>query len=139
MNSKQLGNIALANAMAYFAEQGNGIFIPIGDNGGDIDLIVTSDDGTTARIQCKYTSRTRGNDHDGPETRAHSYIVDLRQSVPSKEGWSKSIIKYTSDAFDLLFITTPECNYLIPWRDLCENGESPGSFTLSVSYERYRV
>lgn len=136
MNSKQLGNIALSRAMQYFAAKGWCVFIPLGDNGGDVDFIVSEDGVALQRIQCKYTSYTKTPSDSG---KVPVYAVDLRSSsVKSGQGYI-SEAKYTPASFDFLYVSTPDSDYLIPWSELCENGQPPSRMTLSIGFEKYRL
>ncbi len=45
----------MAHALSYFGGKGYYLFLPVGDNGGAIDLAVSEDGVDLQRVQCKYT------------------------------------------------------------------------------------
>jgi hypothetical protein len=102
LNTKSKGNIALAAAITYFVSHAYAVFLPLGDNGGAIDMIVSRDGVHTQRVQCKYT-RIRQR----YETR---YQVQL-----ASRSRNHTMIRYTEHSFDLLFVQTPVKSFLIPW------------------------
>src|SRR5215471_13949446 len=57
LSTKHKGNIALAQALSYFGKRGYYLFLPVGDNGGAIDLAISEDGTNLLRVQCKYTAR----------------------------------------------------------------------------------
>lgn len=136
MNSKQVGNIALSKAISHFVDKGWYVFLPIGDNGGDIDLITVDPQSPSSplRVQCKYTSHHRGSLRG-----THTYRVDLRASTSRLQSSRGLITPYCAESFDFLFVATPEGSYLIPWEEMLEDGKPPSRFSLTAIYERYRV
>ena len=117
MNTKHLGAIAVAHAVSHFSNEGYYIFLPLGDNGGDTDMIVSNDGRTMQRVQCKYTaSRHTASELRDPKNPV--WQVNLRMMKSRLKGKARCI--YTADSFDLLFVTTPNGDYLIDWNRLCE-------------------
>ncbi len=102
MNSKRKGSLAVGEAIAYFANQGITVLIPITDC-DKYDLAVDHK-GALKRVQCKYS-----NDRE----RSGSFIVDLRTFGGYREKTYHT--KYLDGDFDLLFIYCSNGNkYLIP-------------------------
>ena len=107
MNTRHKGNIAVANAIGYFSENGCSVFLPVGDSGGAIDLVVSYDGLTVKRVQCKYTTR---------------FHEETAKRYPDSLIWKVHITRqnqviYDENSFDLLFVTTPDGNYLINWKE----------------------
>ncbi len=131
------GNVAVARAIAYFAILGHYVFLPIGDNGGAIDLIASPDGMNVRRVQCKWT----GHLHTAllardPQSRV--WEVNLRQFKGRRQ--SSTILFYTADSFDLLFVSTPDGDYLIPWDKLCaERGNVPSTIQLGKKMSQYKL
>ena len=126
MQSKTKGNIAIAQAIYYFANNGYKIFLPVCDDGGKIDMIVSQNGTTLYRIQCKYTERLHNSMHSKyPERKI--YCIDLRQIEKhyNPKGINRTIMKYTEESFDFLFITTPSDSYLLDWKTICHNKSHP--------------
>ena len=138
MNTKHKGNIAVAQAISYFSKNGFFVFIPIGDNGGSIDLIVSRDGTTIQRVQCKYTEKKHyASAQRDPNSEV--WEVDLRQVKTRPR--HKSEIVYSRDSFDLLWITTPTGNYLIDWPSFIDehNGVAPYSLRLGKKLQHVKV
>lgn len=140
LTSKHKGNIALAQALAYFGERGYYLFLPVGDNGGAIDLAVSEDGTHLQRVQCKYTTKR----HDSMMKRYPDRMVwslSLRQVGRKVEnGRLISEKVYNETSFDLLFVATPGGNYLIDWKNLCQElGRVPADINLGKNAEKYRV
>ena len=118
MNTKRLGNIGLARALSYFSAEGCGIFLPVGDAGGAIDLIVTPDGSSLLRVQCKFTSRF----HTAMGERypdALVYEADLRTVETRDQRTSGPVMHYTEHSFDILFVSTPNGDFAYDWPALC--------------------
>jgi PD-(D/E)XK nuclease superfamily protein len=140
LSSKHKGNIALARALSYFGEKGYYLFLPVGDNGGAIDLAVSEDGISLHRVQCKYTARR----HDSMMKRYPDrpvWVVELRQTGRREEdGHIRAELTYDENSFDWLFVSVPEGDYLIEWRALCQElGHVPINIRLSKNAEKYRV
>ena len=141
LNTKQKGNIALAHALAYFGEKGYYLFLPVGDNGRSIDLAISEDGMNLQRVQCKYTQQRhtemlrKSPDHPVWE-------VSLRQTGrhTGESGRVLAELIYDETSFDILFISTPEGDYLIDWRILCQElGRVPSVLRLGKRAEKYRL
>lgn len=114
------GNLGLAYAIAYFAQAGYFIFIPIGDNSGAIDLVVSQDGVTVKRVQCKFTSAVYRNTYR---------VSSLTQRT-----------HYHKESFDLLYVATPHSTYLIDWYEYCRTRTTlPRSLKLNGKVEQYRL
>jgi PD-(D/E)XK endonuclease len=114
VSSNHKGNIALGSAVAYFASHGYYVFLPVGDNGGAIDVIVSVDGVHTERVQCKYTTAML-------KSGSAVYGVMLGTTYRRKTGvirTKSSVIRYAEQSFDLLFVQTPRHIFLIPWERL---------------------
>lgn len=110
MHTKDKGNIALSNSIAWFCANGYSVFLPVGDNGGCVDLVVIPKLGLPRRVQCKYTSKAHKN--------GRSWVVDLRASVG--RSYPQSTL-YALDSFDVLFVSTPTGNYMVEWAEWCSH------------------
>ncbi len=111
LNSKRKGSIAVGEAINYFLQNNESVFVPVSDC-DKYDLVVDKN-GAFKKIQCKYT-----ND------KAHSggFIVDLRTFGGYREKTYHN--KYLKDDFDLLFIYCSDgSKYLIPTGDVWEKSQ----------------
>ncbi len=138
LSSKHRGNIALAHALSYFGEKGYYLFLPVGDNGGAIDLAISEDGSRLQRVQCKYTQKR----HPGMAQRYPDRTVWQvgMQQVGRGPGNTSISSNYHEDDFDLLFIATPTGDYLIDWKALCQElGHVPWNIVLGGKAEKYRV
>jgi hypothetical protein len=117
MNSKGSSNIAVGRAIAYFTTHGYFVFTPIGDHSGAIDLIVSSDGIKLLRVQCKYTEQV----HSSLQRRYAKivYQVDLRNWIHNNHSNKCFGRLYSPDSFDVLFIATPEKDWLLDWPAVC--------------------
>jgi hypothetical protein len=141
LTSKHKGNIALAHALSYFGEKGYYLFLPVGDNGGAIDLAISEDGTNLQRVQCKYTARRHNSTMKRFSDRLIWY-VEMRQAGRQVGANGRLLVelRYDKDSFDLLFVTTPTGDYLIEWKTLCqERGKVPSSVILGQQMEKYRV
>ena len=86
VTTRHKGNLGLAHAMAYFARHNYYIFLPVGDNGGAIDLIVSLDGIHVQRVQVKYTTAR----HDALRLATSTYFIRTGH--------------YGLDSFDLLYV-----------------------------------
>jgi hypothetical protein len=125
MLTKQKGDAALGQAIAYFLGQGYEICLPIGDK-RDYDLIVEKE-GILARVQVKYGGLYKD------ETRC---TVALRVMGGNQSYFYAK--KYSADAFEYLFVHTAKGeSYVLPW-----NTEIIGKSVISIEakkYVKYRV
>lgn len=143
MNSRHKANIAVAHALGYFSEREYYVFLPIGDNGGAIDLAVSQDGSHLLRVQCKYTEQVH---HSGRSPKAvregrNVWMLGLRQVTSHPTGGRAICEKvYGATSFDLLFVATPSDDYLIPWAEFCSQRERiPNGIVLGKHTEQYRV
>ena len=140
LTSKHKGNIALAHALAYFCEKGYYLFLPVGDNGGSVDIVISEDGTHMQRVQCKYTTAR----HASMQARYPDkpvWQVQLRQTGRrEKDGHMVTEAVYDENSFDWLFISAPSGDYLIQWKQLCQElGRIPNSLQLGKNAEKYRV
>jgi len=136
MNTNHKSNIALTHAIDYFVNKDYHIFLPFGETGSDVDLIVSPDGITMMRVQCKYTQSQWVNNR---KANINSHIIWY---VPLNVGFGKlkQKAKYTENSFDLLFITTPEDNYLIEWKQYCiTRGRIPCRLRLGKHSNIYKI
>jgi PD-(D/E)XK endonuclease len=131
LNSKSRGNIALATAITYFVSHGYFVFLPVGDNGGPIDIIVSCDGVHIERVQCKYTRMRR------------RYTKTFRVQLITGSR-NNTTIRYDEHSFDLLFVQTPVKIFLIPWGELWRlyKGKIPANLPLGdkmTSWEKSTI
>lgn len=107
MDRKQIGRIGLANAIAYYTQQGYTISLPINDTQW-YDLIIEKD-GLFQTVQCKATATEEGT-------------IDFRNTGGTKG----SIYGHTLDTnIDIIFCVDKNLNmFSIPKKDLVEYGVS---------------
>ena len=128
MNTRHKGNIAVAHAIAYFSTNGYSVFLPVGDAGGAIDLIVSPDNVEVKRVQCKYTARRHYASAKRYPDNAAIWDVNIAQ------------VAYTAQSFDLLFVSTPDGNYLVNWEDFCtERGKIPMSVLFGEKMSKWKI
>ncbi len=99
MNTKRTGNKAVASAIVFFVGCGADVFVPVGDP-PDVDLVVLFG-GRVKRVQCKWSS---------------SSPVPLRVGGGNRSRNTHQ--KYADDAFDWLWVGTPDRDYLVPWSSI---------------------
>jgi hypothetical protein len=141
LSTKHKGNIALARALSYFGEKGYYLFLPVGDNGGAIDLAISEDGISLQRVQCKYTQK-RHNSMMKRYPDSPVWEVGLRQTGRSvtENGKITAELRYDEASFDLLFVATPGGDYLIEWKAFCQElGHIPTSLQLGKNAEKYRT
>jgi hypothetical protein len=123
MNTKEKGDIAVGQAIAYFTKNGYEVCLPIGDK-RHFDLIVEKNN-VLDRVQVKYAGKyTKGNKKN--KCMAALRITGGNQSF-------NYIRKYSNKDFDSIFVYTGkgEC-YYIPWKLIdCRN-------EISVECEKYK-
>jgi hypothetical protein len=118
LNSKTRGNVALGRAVAHFSRQGHFVFVPFGDNSGKIDLVISPDGVTMYRVQCKHASHVHTNILK--KTGKTVYQLGLRGYIWNNEkgtGTRKRV--YDKSSFDILFVSTPERDWLLDWPAIC--------------------
>jgi hypothetical protein len=141
LSSKHKGNIALARALSYFGEKGYYLFLPVGDNGGAIDLAVSEDGINLQRVQCKYSARR----HTSMLARYPDqpiWTVSLQQTGRQvKNGRIIGETVYDVSSFDWLFVSTPSGDYLIDWKLFYQEvGRTPTTIVLGgKKTEKYRL
>jgi hypothetical protein len=139
MNTKQQGNLALARSIAHFSANEYSIFLPIGDSAGAIDIVVSPDGIHLLRVQCKYTEHLHSEMSKRHPERM-MYEVNLRQVKERVDRLGIRQPVYEKDAFDLLFISTPQDDYLINWTELCdERGKVPSGLILGKKTDQYKI
>ena len=124
MKPKDKGDLAAANAIAYFMTNGYEVCLPIGDK-RPYDLVVEQD-GTLFRVQVKYAGFYKG---------INKYKAALRTMGGNQSYYAAK--KYKDDDFDLLFIYVGDGRkFLIPWNKL----ENRNSVSIEASkFSRYEV
>ena len=133
MNTKLIGGYAVALCSTYFLNRGYQVLLPMVD-AGHYDLVVEHD-GVFQRIQCKYTTSTKGS---------QKYpVVGMCVSGGLKKdngGIAKKINhRYASNDFDLLWVVTNDAAYLIPLSDALQGRDSKTLLRLYPRWDKYRV
>jgi hypothetical protein len=123
VNTKERGDVAAGQAVAYFMGNGYEVCLPIGDK-RNYDFLVEQE-GRIQRVQVKYAGL-----YGGKQCKVGLRITGGNQSY----NYSK---KYSADAFDILFVYTANgSKYALPWSEVeCRN-------ELAIEcgkYEKYRV
>lgn len=124
MKPKEKGDLAAANAIAYFMTNGYEVCLPIGDK-RPYDLVVEQD-GTLFRVQVKYA----GFYKDAGKYKAALRTMGGNQSFHTAK-------KYHDDDFDLLFVYVENGRkFLVPWNEL----KNRNSVSIEASkFSRYEV
>ncbi len=139
VTTKQQGNIALSRAIAYLSTTGHYIFLPVGDSGGTIDIVVSPDGVILYRVQCKYTEHLHSEMSQRYPGRM-VYMVGLRQVKERIHRIASKQPCYEKISFDWLFVSTPKGDYLIDWPKLCEErGKVPSALILGKQLDQYIV
>ena len=140
MNTKQRGNVALARAIAHFSALGYYIFLPVGDNGGAIDIIVSQDGSALQRVRCKFTEyRHTAMQARYPDRMIYQVLLRPIRKRAHRSDFSLTT-PYAPDAFDWLFVSTPHGDYLIDWPALCkERGQPPTALILGQRFDPLRI
>ncbi len=124
LTSKHKGNIAVARALSYFTSKGYYLFLPVGDNGGPIDMAISEDGTHLQRVQCKYTQT-----YAKANKSAYQVVLPHRNTQ-----------QYTEQSFDLLYVATPTGDYLIPWAQYCQKrGGVPVIIAFYATMDSYRI
>lgn len=106
MNSKIKGDLAVANAIAYFMTNGYEVCLPIGDK-RPYDLVIEFE-GVLQRVQVKYA---------GFYVKDQKYKAALRTMGGNQSYYTAK--KYLDNDFDLLFVLTGNNRkFLIPWPEI---------------------
>jgi len=135
MNSKEKSNVALARAIVHFTEEGYHIFLPLGDQGGPVDLVVSVDGVHLRRVQCKFTAAKH---HASYHRRG---VIVWKATCSLYSGRTSNVRKrYEIHDFDLLFVATPDGNYLIDWVEYVATvSPIPYDIILGSSLDRYKL
>lgn len=122
MNSKQLGNIAIGEAIAYFTSHEYVVSIPLNDS-QRYDLVV-DEDGQLFKIQVKYTAAQRHG----------AWVATLKTCGGNK---TRSTVKrFDPLECDFLFIVCGDgSRYLLP----SEVVKTTSSLSLGKKYSQYQV
>jgi len=136
MNTRSKSNIGLARAISYFSSHGYFIFLPMGDQGSPIDLAVSLDGTNLQRVQCKYTNAK----HSASLMRRGIVVWEANLRVAKSRDNKIVITKYTADSFDLLFIATPQGDYLIDWPlHVKQLGKIPSTIIFGANMDGYKA
>lgn len=123
MNTKHKGDVALTQAIAYYAECGYEILLPLGDK-RPYDLVVEKL-GKLYKVQSKYTSSKKPSGN---------YEVSLRITGGNQS--FNSAKKYQPDDFDLLFVYADNgSKYEFPG----SMGTNRNSISLGRKYDKFKV
>lgn len=110
MNTKQKGDIALTQAIAYFASVGYEVLLPIGDK-RDFDCVIEKD-GLLHKVQVKFAGV-----YNSGVCKVGLRITGGNQS----RNYAK---KYNNNSFDILFVYTQKGDrFSIPWKDIIARNE----------------
>jgi ketopantoate reductase len=124
MNSKEKGDIAVGQAIAYYLSNKNEVCLPIGDK-QKYDLIVDLGD-RFLKVQCKYT--TFKSDYG-------IYVVPLRVMGGNQSYHTAKT--YMEGDFDILFVCTKSMDlYALPYEAVkhCKSNASLGK-----KYQKYKL
>ena len=123
-NSRHQGNVGLATAIAWFANNGYLPLIPLTDS-QDYDLVV--DDGTRLyKVQIKTTYHLNGNGY---------YMANLRVMGGNRSGTGK-VKHFDPRKVDLLFVLTEAGDqYVIPANEVMARS----AISLGEAYQQYKV
>ena len=121
MKPKEKGDLALAQAIAYYMSQNYEVCLPIGDK-RDFDLVIEKE-GNLQRVQVKYAGLYPGQKFCKVALR----ITGGNQSFH----YSKT---YSSNAFERLFVYSARGQrYDRPWKDITARNE------LSIEHPKYEA
>lgn len=111
MNSKEKGDYAAGQAIAYFMSNGYEVCLPIGDKRA-YDMVVESE-GVLKRVQVKYA---------GYYARDKNHKAALRTMGGNQSYHTTK--KYKDDDFELLFVYTANGRkFVLPWREIKNRNE----------------
>ncbi len=123
MKPKEKGDLAVAQAIAYFMSNGYEVCLPIGDK-RPYDLVVEYA-GKLQRVQIKYAGYYQG---------ARKYKAALR-TMGGNQSYHTAR-KYNNDDFDALFILAGNGRkFLIPWADITNRNSLAVEASKFASYE----
>lgn len=110
INSKQKGDIALTQAIAFFVANGYEVLLPIGDR-RDYDCVIEKNN-RLEKVQVKFAGIYKSG----------ACKVGLRITGGNQSrSYSK---KYTTNSFDVLFIYTQKGDkFCIPWSEITARNE----------------
>lgn len=121
MNTRQKGAVGVAKAIAYFADKGYVVLIPVSE-AQRYDLVIEKN-GDLQRVEVKSSSHKTG--------RSKSYRVHLKTC-----GGRQKTTFLSKEDCDLVFMSIADgSQYLFPVEDLTERD----SIYLSVKYDSYKV
>jgi hypothetical protein len=95
MTSKDKGDIAVSQAVAYYSSRGIPVLLPFGDK-NKYDIVIEDTDGFK-KIQCKYTTVIK---------KSGGYEVPMRVCGGNQSRLTSA--SYKAGDFDIMFVTT-EC------------------------------
>lgn len=110
MKTKQKGDIALTQAIAYFVANGYEVLLPIGDR-TDYDCVIEKN-GILQKVQVKFAGIYN----------CGTCKVGLRITGGNQS--RNYIKKYTEKSFDILFVYTEKKDmFFIPWNNITARNE----------------
>jgi hypothetical protein len=124
MNTKQKGDVAVAQAIHYYMSNGYEVCLPIGDK-RPYDLVVEID-GVLKRVQIKYA---------GFYKTKNRHIAALRV-MGGNRSWHTAK-KYEPDDFDELFVYTASGRkFIFPWAEITA---STALYIENQKYSQYEI
>jgi hypothetical protein len=124
MTSKDKGDIAVSQAIAYYSLKGIPILLPFGDK-NKYDLVIEDQDGFK-KVQCKYSNVIK---------KSGGYEIPMRVCGGNQSRFNA--ISYKNGDFDILFVTTGNGdNYAIPWVTI---GMCSTSIVVGKKYLEYKI
>lgn len=140
MNTKGKGNLGVASAISHFITLGYSVFLPISDDGGAIDLVVSDDRVKMLRVQCKYTTYRRQSANDSRYYPVYEVTCQKLVQHHRLHRTAKTTFTYDETSFDLMYVLTPGGAFVIPWREFHGEREIPlKKLRISSAMEQYRV
>jgi PD-(D/E)XK endonuclease len=122
-NTKMQGNVGIGAAIAYFAQQGYGVSIPLTDS-FDYDLVVDIN-GTINRVQVKTT-----------KFKSKYGVYSINLSVKGGNRSFNTIKKFDNTKVDSLFVLTEDgSKYFIPSSKV----KAKGQLNLGSKYVEFKV
>ena len=124
MNSREKGDIAVGQSIAWYTSHGYELLLPLSDK-NKFDVVVYN--GSFKKVQCKYTSyKPKGKS---------VFEVPLVVCGGNRSGNNRK--RYKEGDFDLLFVVTAQQEmYEIPWEEVKEYKKA---FTLGEKWEPYKL
>ncbi len=140
MNSKTKGNIGVASAISHFISQDHSVFLPVSDDGGAVDLVVSPDGIKMLRVQCKYTSYRRQGSKDSRYYPVYEVTCQKLVQHHRIDRVAKTTFIYNETSFDLMYVLTPGGAFLIPWLEFHGERDKPmKKLRITSAMEKYRV